>query len=193
MSDSLPWYCYICSQVVSVTESLECVRCGSDFVEIYDPSEHETFHLFNDPMVSIQQIVEELHGLGEAPQSSPSEFLNIFEERLRGLLSRRNMSSSSIASDRRNYVIGPELDDIITRILETEGKTNYHPAGEEFVKNLKPVKSQSNGDCSICLSKYKTGDEGIYFKCKHFFHYECAMSWLKVQNTCPNCRNKIDE
>lgn len=44
--------------------------------------------------------------------------------------------------------------------------------------------------CSICLELL---DNGVVsrLKCKHEFHEKCKNDWLKVQNTCPICRNSI--
>lgn len=43
--------------------------------------------------------------------------------------------------------------------------------------------------CPICLEEIKEIAERIETVCKHFFHNECLMGWLKNQNTCPSCRH----
>ena len=42
--------------------------------------------------------------------------------------------------------------------------------------------------CSICIAKFKVGDEIVRLKCKHHFHKACVVPWFKDNNTCPNCR-----
>lgn len=45
--------------------------------------------------------------------------------------------------------------------------------------------------CSICMSKYKQGDEICWSKnekCYHAFHLECMLEWLMKHNECPMCR-----
>jgi hypothetical protein len=45
-------------------------------------------------------------------------------------------------------------------------------------------------ECSIC---FESINEFCFdTKCKHKFHYHCLIKWLKVNNNCPCCRDKID-
>ena len=47
-----------------------------------------------------------------------------------------------------------------------------------------------NGDCPICLEKYK---KGIFLSCRHTFCLECTKKHLKTDNPkCPMCRADID-
>jgi len=45
-------------------------------------------------------------------------------------------------------------------------------------------------ECPVCQDKFKTGEgiKGICLPCKHLYHTECVMPWLKEHNTCPVCR-----
>ena len=58
-----------------------------------------------------------------------------------------------------------------------------------FEKNKEEYDSKV---CSICLEKYKKGDE-IYYsknpKCDHAFHTECISLWCMKNSLCPLCRN----
>lgn len=49
-----------------------------------------------------------------------------------------------------------------------------------------------NGDatCAICLSDYKPKEEVRSIpECNHYFHVDCIDAWLKLNATCPICRN----
>lgn len=57
-----------------------------------------------------------------------------------------------------------------------------------------------NQDCTICreslntFSIYNKGGECIKIskgECGHMFHRECIVPWLKTQNKCPICSEKI--
>ncbi|KAH8754799.1 hypothetical protein F5883DRAFT_572427 [Diaporthe sp. PMI_573] len=37
-----------------------------------------------------------------------------------------------------------------------------------------------------------SGEEVTVLPCKHWFHGECVVSWLKMHNTCPICRASIE-
>ena len=45
--------------------------------------------------------------------------------------------------------------------------------------------------CCICLENYKNNDETIILPCVHIFHSNCIKHWMKRQDTCPICKNKI--
>ena len=44
--------------------------------------------------------------------------------------------------------------------------------------------------CSICLTDIEH-DICRTIVCKHEFHRECLEDWLKIENSCPLCRNPI--
>ncbi|XP_012574151.1 RING-H2 finger protein ATL67 [Cicer arietinum] len=44
--------------------------------------------------------------------------------------------------------------------------------------------------CSICLSEYKDSEMlRMMPECRHYFHLCCLDSWLKLNGSCPVCRN----
>ena len=49
------------------------------------------------------------------------------------------------------------------------------------------------GDCTcpVCLSDMALGDEARKLPCNHLFHQGCVDEWLRVNATCPTCRNPI--
>ncbi|KAM0046262.1 putative chromatin regulator PHD family [Helianthus debilis subsp. tardiflorus] len=48
----------------------------------------------------------------------------------------------------------------------------------------------NNNTCAICLSEYKPKESlRTIPECNHYFHVECIDRWLKLNATCPVCRN----
>ncbi|OMP02940.1 Zinc finger, RING-type [Corchorus olitorius] len=48
----------------------------------------------------------------------------------------------------------------------------------------------NDNTCSICLSEYKAKETiRTITDCDHYFHSNCIDEWLKVNATCPVCRN----
>ncbi|XP_057462222.1 putative RING-H2 finger protein ATL21A [Actinidia eriantha] len=48
----------------------------------------------------------------------------------------------------------------------------------------------NDGTCSICLSEYHAKETVRSIpECKHCFHAECIDEWLRMNGTCPVCRN----
>jgi hypothetical protein len=53
--------------------------------------------------------------------------------------------------------------------------------------------SEAKVDCTIGIDDTHLGDELTILPCKHWFHDECVVLWLKEHNTCPNCRAPIEK
>ncbi|EPR78818.1 Zinc finger protein [Spraguea lophii 42_110] len=128
------------------------------------------------------------------PSSNPAyhdgdNVLSFIQRTINNVMSNAN---NDIMSDRRNYAIGPEMDDILSR-LYTSGRIKSNPANEEYINKLKDTIAMKGGECSICLTEYVKESKGIEFKCYHFFHKECALRWLKYQNSCPVCRINVEK
>ena len=71
---------------------------------------------------------------------------------------------------------------------------------DEFqFKHVKKYSTIIEDKCAICLQKYKGIDIIKEFPCKHIFHKNCILKWIKSSNICPLCKyditndvNKID-
>lgn len=55
----------------------------------------------------------------------------------------------------------------------------------------KEISSSSENNCSVCKDNFEFGNIGLKLPCKHFFHEECIMPWLKERNSCPTCRFEL--
>lgn len=67
---------------------------------------------------------------------------------------------------------------------------------EEFKLTNKYCKKKKDGSyelpvCCICLSEIKKGKDTVLLPCGHMFHSKCGKNWLKKNNTCPMCREKV--
>jgi len=58
-------------------------------------------------------------------------------------------------------------------------------------KHIKKYSSIKEKKCSICLDKYKSSDIIKEFPCKHIFHKNCILKWLKNSDRCPICKYDI--
>lgn len=93
------------------------------------------------------------------------------------------------------------LDRIITQLMEANPQSNAAPpASESAIEKLekKSLDRQMMGDspkveCTICIDEMHLGDEVTVLPCKHWFHGECVVLWLKEHNTCPVCRTPIEK
>ncbi|KAK3306611.1 uncharacterized protein B0T15DRAFT_147023 [Chaetomium strumarium] len=92
------------------------------------------------------------------------------------------------------------LDRIITQLMEASPHTNgAPPASQAAIESLqkKPVDDEMLGadgkaECTICMDEITKGAEVTVLPCKHWYHGECVVLWLREHNTCPVCRMSID-
>merc|ERR1712146_459546 len=47
--------------------------------------------------------------------------------------------------------------------------------------------------CSICITDFELGLEGMFLPCGHTFHPDCIKPWLKKNNKCPVCRKELNK
>ncbi|KAL8063987.1 hypothetical protein ABFS82_01G061400 [Erythranthe guttata] len=98
-------------------------------------------------------------------------------------LHRRHLNSSLPTSDQRPAIAitrsisgldGPTIESYPTTVL---GESRRLP---------KP----SDGTCPICLSDYQPKEKLRSIpECNHYFHSDCIDEWLRLNGTCPLCRN----
>ncbi|XP_071738838.1 putative RING-H2 finger protein ATL71 [Rutidosis leptorrhynchoides] len=70
--------------------------------------------------------------------------------------------------------------------LYSEIMTESHKAASE----TGAISIDYGSGCSICLADYKPSDVlRLFPECGHLFHMSCIDTWLRVQLTCPVCRN----
>lgn len=67
------------------------------------------------------------------------------------------------------------------------------PTSKKFLDNLKDklVREENIGQCPICLKQCEQDDIVNELPCKHFFHKDCILPWLKKTCSCPLCRREL--
>ncbi|KAL1314644.1 hypothetical protein HN51_041468 [Arachis hypogaea] len=95
--------------------------------------------------------------------------------------------------------VDDDYGDIITDFIveESMGDTNIKmvPTSKSAIDSLEEVKLEKNNNaterCSICLTEFDYGDDAeqvLSMPCKHVYHQECIIHWLKTSHLCPLCR-----
>lgn len=104
----------------------------------------------------------------------------------------------SLATGRRHH--GPAIEQA-SAVITTRGSSAAAIAGldratiESYPKLVLGESGRlprAGGDtvCTICLSEYRPKETlSAIPDCNHFFHEECIGEWLKLNGTCPVCRN----
>ncbi|RMZ83289.1 hypothetical protein DV738_g1253, partial [Chaetothyriales sp. CBS 135597] len=91
------------------------------------------------------------------------------------------------------------LDRIIEQLAEqNQGSSAPGPASEQAIRSLGTRKvteemmgSDGTAECSICMDDVEVGSTVTELPCKHWFHGDCVIAWLKEHDTCPHCRKPI--
>jgi E3 ubiquitin-protein ligase RNF115/126 len=48
-------------------------------------------------------------------------------------------------------------------------------------------------ECTVCLNRFRCGENAVKVKCGHLFHEECLGPWIEQHDTCPMCRGDIGD
>ncbi|XP_074290021.1 uncharacterized protein LOC141616780 [Silene latifolia] len=52
-------------------------------------------------------------------------------------------------------------------------------------------KDEDGKNCAVCLEDFEDGEEVMVTPCKHMFHEECIIPWVKNHSNCPVCRSAL--
>ena len=98
-----------------------------------------------------------------------------------------------------------EIDQMILILLQGynfRNRSEQQPASEEAINRLKEVEvskedydNDNNGNpvppnCAIWVDEMN--DRAVRLRCKHMFHKECLVSWIKIHHVCPVWRVPVD-
>ncbi|KAJ1388115.1 Zinc finger, RING-type [Sesbania bispinosa] len=104
-----------------------------------------------------------------------------------------NFNLFNLVLDIRIQKTSDELDDDIINMVMEESmrETQMVPASKIAIESLQKVKLQegvTKERCSICLVEFDDCIEVSSMPCKHVYHHECLVQWLKTSHVCPLCR-----
>lgn len=130
---------------------------------------------------------------GDGNARQPADFTRALSQLIGSLINPHMVHGDAVYTQEA-------LDSIITNLMEANPQSNAPaPATEEAIAKLPKrildeelLGPELKGECTICIDEVKVGDEAVVLPCKHWFHEQCVVLWLKQHNTCPICRAAID-
>ncbi|CAO2826126.1 unnamed protein product [Amaranthus hypochondriacus] len=51
--------------------------------------------------------------------------------------------------------------------------------------------SDSDSTCPVCKEDFAINEEIRKLNCNHYYHSDCIIPWLRINNTCPVCRYQL--
>ena len=131
--------------------------------------------------------------------SSPFEALELFHflpQRQAAVLYFIMQGLGLFGIPQAEYGLGRSFEDFLSSIVSSQADS-VHPASQDYLERMETAKItrdvEHKGEvCTICLAAFKAGEYANRLPCRHIFHGECVVPWLRTNNTCPVCRQAVD-
>lgn len=201
------YWCHICKIEFSriFIEGIEvfCRSCNKSFCEDLSIVENETDHPSN--------FVPYSNNL-DSSVSSPSDSSSNDSDRVILYPIGNRTRSRPPFLELISSMMGAEeygMDGILNYIMQTDmNRYGNPPASKSAVDNLhkfevteqflsekmnkeKEKENELEFHCSVCKDEFEIGNMLVKIPCKHNFHEECILPWLKERNSCPTCRYEL--
>lgn len=153
----------------------------------------------------------------DQPATEPLNESNSDVENHQTELTSENSNSSTESSDenqrarlRNTFVVvvsydvpydmsmeGVDFDQILNQLFQQATSRGPPPTSKKALDELPQIiisqeHVDSGSQCVICQEDFQVGQEALQIPCRHIFHTDCIVPWLKEHNTCPTCRYELE-
>jgi E3 ubiquitin-protein ligase RNF115/126 len=182
------------------TKIYYCYSCKKKFNKLYiENAQIECIFCYS-------QICEEILPVYEQDIPPPDKFKPYStlpqeqEPRIVRLSNPNNPLVQFVTSLINSEYENDEIENILNYILNNDNnRYGSPPAAQSEIKKLNKyilTKDKLNdfgteNSCSVCKEDFVLGNKMMDLPCKHYFHEECLMPWLKQHDSCPICRFEL--
>ncbi|KAK9689966.1 hypothetical protein RND81_09G094700 [Saponaria officinalis] len=102
--------------------------------------------------------------------------------------------ASKLTKDEQETVLKNLHRHTYTHVPMTSRSISFYYRGlnKDAIKKASEKNEDEDGkNCAVCLEDFRNGEEVMLTTCKHMFHEECIVPWVKSHGKCPVCRSGL--
>jgi E3 ubiquitin-protein ligase RNF115/126 len=215
---SKSYWCHLCrkefNKIYIENIDIQCRFCGNNFCEEIDPDEeldqHPSTFIPYESNNSLSNVRRNQNNVTTS-STSTNTLMNTRNSLMNFIMlprSNRPRTTSSLLEMIFNLLRDRNteennMENIINYIMANDPNRYGNPPASKYIvnslekiivtkENLNDIiKEEGSDNCSVCKDIFEIHQKIIKLTCKHIFHDECILPWLKERNSCPTCRFEL--
>lgn len=208
------FWCYHCQRTVRImsssnsSDTLSCPRCYGHFLYELDyprptllfyytpPARGVTPHFFYT-LAAALRLFDSLPVFRGADHRNSTTISESPPSRASSNNPHVENPVDSSGVNTGDYFSGPNLNQLIDEITQND-RQGPPPAPSPSIDamptvtiNEQHLSSDGSSQCPVCREDFEVGEQVREMPCKHVYHNECIVPWLRMHNSCPVCRYRL--